>query len=196
MLTAVRFQFSGFLFTIVAVKKLLTLFLLFLFLLNVLGYYGVFVGLQLRITQQLKQNFDDENYLHKEITFKVPLAVPYSTDAKEFNRVDGEFKYKGEVYRLVKQRLQSDTLFIVCVKDSTTKRINQALEDYVKTFTDKPVSSKGNSKSIQNLNKDFLTNSISIEKQNAGWEKTLLFYLVQQQYERVNISLNSPPPRA
>lgn len=161
-----------------------------------LGYYGVFVGLQLKITQQLKQNFDDENYRHQEITFKIPLAVPYSTDAKEFSRVDGEFKHKGEVYRLVKQRLHSDTLFIVCVKDNTTKRINQALEDYVKTFTDKPVSSKGNSKNTQSLIKDFLTNSISIENQNSGWKKTLSFYLVQQQFERVNISLTGPPPRA
>ncbi len=177
-------------------KKIASLFLLFLFLLNVLGYYGVFVGMQVKTTQQMRQNFDDDNYDHQEITFKVPLSVPYNTDSKEYNRVDGEFEHNGEVYRLVKQRFQSDTLYIVCVKDNTSKDINQALEDYVKTFTDKPVNSKGNSKNIQNLIKDFLTQSISIEKQNSGWEKTLTFYVVEHQYELVSSSLTGPPPRA
>lgn len=177
-------------------KKLLTLFLLFLFLLNVLGYYGVFVGLQVRTTQQMRQDFDDDTYDHQEVTFKIPLTVPYSTDSKEFTRVDGEFEHQGEVFRLVKQRLQTDTLYIVCVKDNTSKKINQALADYVKTFTDKPVSSKGNSKNIQNLIKDYLTQSISIEKQNSGWEKTFTFYVVEHSYELVNSSLTGPPPRA
>ena len=177
-------------------KKIATLFLLFLFLLNVLGYYGVFVGLQVKTTQQMRQNFDDDNYDHQEITFKVPLTVPYNTDSKEYSRVDGEFEHNGEVYRLVKQRFQSDTLYIVCVKDNTSKDINQALEDYVKTFTDKPASSKGNSKNIQNLIKDYITQSISIEKQNSGWEKTFTFYVVEHQYELVNRSLTGPPPRA
>ena len=177
-------------------KKLLSIILLFLFLLNVLGYYGVFVGLQVKTTQQMRQDFDDENYLHQEITLKVPLTVPYSTDSREFRRVDGEFEHQGEVYRLVKQRLQSDTLYIVCVKDNTSKRINQALADYVKTFTDKPVSSKGNSKSVQNLIKDYISHSISIEKQESGWEKSITFPSLNHSYELVNSSVTGPPPKA
>lgn len=170
--------------------------MLFLFLLNVLGYYGVFVGLQVKTTKQMRQNFDDETYDHQEITFKVPLTVPYFTDSREYTRVDGEFEHDGDVYRLVKQRLQSDTLYIVCVKDHTSKDINQALEDYVKTFTDKPVSTKGNSKNIQNLIKDYITQSISMENQNTGWVKTFLFYPTNHQYELVTNSLVGPPPRA
>jgi hypothetical protein len=161
----------------------------------VLGYYGVFIGLQLKTTQKMRENFDEDNYTHQEITFKIPLAVPYSTDSKEFRRVDGEFEHQGEIYRLVKQRLKSDTLFIVCVKDNVSKRISQALEDYVKTFTDKPANSKGNSKTIQNLIKDFICNAISIEKQNSGWEKTLSFYRVESQYQPIDCSFTGPPPR-
>ncbi|MBK5278548.1 MAG: hypothetical protein JJE09_06760, partial [Bacteroidia bacterium] len=99
-------------------KKHLTLFLLFLFLLNMLGYYGVFIGLQVQTTLQMRQKFDDENYSHQEVIFKMPLAIPYSTDSKEYTRVDGEFEHNGDMYRLVKQRLQSDTLYIVCIKDN------------------------------------------------------------------------------
>ena len=144
----------------------------------------------------MRQHFDDENFIHQEVTFKLPLTVPYSTDSKEYSRVDGEFEHNGEVYRLVKQRLQSDTLYIVCVKDITTKRINQALTDYVKSFTDKPINSKGNSKTIQNLIKDFLCCSISIKKQTDGWEKTISFHFIEHHYELVTSSLTGPPPRA
>ena len=82
------------------VKKVISLFLLFLFLLNVLGYYGIFVGLQSKTAQQMRADFDEENYHHQEVTIKVPLTVPYSTDSREYSRVDGEFEHKGEVYRL------------------------------------------------------------------------------------------------
>ena len=144
----------------------------------------------------MRQTFDEGNYHHQEITFKIPLTVPYSTDSREYNRVDGEFEHNGEVYRLVKQRLQSDTLYIVCVKDNTSKQINQALEDYVKTFSDNPVSSKGNSKTVQNFIKDFISQSISIEEQTSGWQKTISYYSVEHQYELVSSSLTGPPPRA
>ena len=178
------------------VKRLVTLFLLFLFLLNVLGYYGVFVGWQAKTSQQMRQTFDDDDYDHQEITFKIRLTVPYLADSKEYNRVDGEFEHKGEVYRLVKQRLQSDTLYIVCVKDNTSKQINQALEDYVKTFSDNPGNSKGSSKNSQNLIKDFICNSISIERQTSGWKETLSFSAIDDRYEIVSSSLTGPPPRA
>ncbi|MBK5279649.1 MAG: hypothetical protein JJE09_12380 [Bacteroidia bacterium] len=177
-------------------KKHLTLFLLFLFLLNMLGYYGVFLGMQVQTTMQMRHKFDDQNYSHQEVIFKIPLAIPYSTDSKEYTRVDGEFEHNGDVYRLVKQRLQSDTLYIVCIKDNTSKRINQALEDYVKTFTDKPYSSKGKSKSFNNLIKDFLTTSLSIEKQNSGWEKVFDFFPIEICSDLITLSHTGPPPRA
>jgi hypothetical protein len=195
-LPCVSFFFRDFFFTIVVVKKIATLFLLFLFLLNVLGYYGVFVGLQVKTTQQMRQNFDDDNYVHQEITFKVPLTVPYNTDSKEYSRVDGEFEHNGEVYRLVKQRFQSDTLYIVCVKDNTSKDINQALEDYVKTFTDKPVSSKGNSKNIQNLIKDYITTSTALQTRNKGWSYAVLRGDVVVSYPSWTSQSTSPPPKA
>ncbi len=144
----------------------------------------------------MRQQFDDEDYQHEELTFKIPLTVPYSTDSKEYTRVDGEFEQDGEVYRLVKQKLQSDTLYIVCVKDNTSKNIKQALADYVKTFSDKPVSSKGNTKTLQNLIKDYLCHTVSMERQNSGWEKTISFYSAEHRYELVQASLTGPPPRA
>jgi hypothetical protein len=144
----------------------------------------------------MQTRFDNEEYSHtQEITIKVPLTIPYATDSREYTRVDGEFEHLGEVYRMVKQKLLSDTLYIVCVKDKTSKEINQALADYVKTFTDKPVSEKSNSKTSQNLIKDYMVSSIALQTGSDGWNHVLAHGAQTKEYNTLCIQLNSPPPQ-
>jgi hypothetical protein len=145
------------------VKRTITLILLIVFLLNVVGYYGVFVGLRFSSELALRQQFDAESYDEQEVTIKVPITIPYATDSRDFERVDGEFEYEGQVYRLVKQKLQSDTLHIVCVKDQQTQTINQALADYVKSYTDKPANAKQGTKTVAQFTKDFISCTTSVE---------------------------------
>jgi len=154
-------------------RKGVALIMLFVFLLNVLGYYGIFVGLRLRNVQELVQKLDDNAYKASEaITFKMPITVPYNIDSRDFERVDGEFEHNGEVYRLVKQKLSQDTLYIVCVKDQESKKINQVLADYVKTFTDKPSSAKQGAKTTPSLIKDYISFAVAISNTSTGWEST------------------------
>jgi hypothetical protein len=179
------------------VKKPLTLILLALFLLNVLGYYGVFVGLQVKSGQTMRDRFDSENYsAEQEVTIKVPITIPYATDSRGYERVDGEFEHNGQIYRLVKQKLQSDTLFIVCIKDNQAEKINQALEDYVKTFTDKPFNAKQNVKA-QIFSKDYISTSISIETLAIGWDFVSATQMAQQNFYRFDFNQYiSQPPEA
>jgi hypothetical protein len=180
-----------------SVKKLLTLSLLALFLLNVLGYYGVFVGLQVKSGQAMRDRFDSENYsAEHQVTIKVPITIPYATDSRGYERVDGEFEHNGQIYRLVKQKLQSDTLFIVCIKDNQAEKINQALEDYVKTFTDKPVNSKRGSTFSFQFSKDFLSNIIEIKSSASGWNALFSFTGVIDTYLFTSQDCASPPPRS
>ncbi len=170
--------------------------MLVLFLLNVLGYYGIFMGLQVVNEKEMRALFDDDNFLlEEEITIKVPITVPYATDSREFTRVDGTFEHQGEVFRMVKQRYISDTLFIVCVKDHTSKKIKQALTDYVKTFTDKPSSEKSSTKTIQNFIKDYISCSTVLQSEESGWNKVLTHRTSTSLFESLTIQLNSPPPK-
>ncbi|NOS91359.1 MAG: hypothetical protein HOP30_05525 [Cyclobacteriaceae bacterium] len=150
-------------------KRTITLILLVIFLLNVVGYYGVFVGLRFTSEVALRQQFDAENYDQQEVMIKVPITIPYATDSRDFERVDGEFEHEGQVYRLVKQKLQSDTLYIVCVKDQQTQTINQALADYVKSYTDKPANAKQGTKTVAQFTKDFISCTTSLEPVTYGW---------------------------
>ncbi|MBL7871118.1 MAG: hypothetical protein JNM78_05870 [Cyclobacteriaceae bacterium] len=177
-------------------KRGFTLFLLGLFLLNVLGYYGIFLGLQVNNTLTLQEQFDNDDYAHlKEVTVKVPLTVPYQSDTREYVRVNGEFEHEGDVYKMVKQRLQRDTLYIVCVKDNTSKKIKQALRDYVKTYTDKPVNQKGNPKTIQNFIKDYISTATVLQNHEDGWFQVIHASGWLSSYQSLSIQHISPPPQ-
>src|ERR1041385_6528742 len=92
-----------------SVKRLFAIVILNIFLLNVLGYYGVLLGLKADSGAEVASRLDSDMYdLGGTVTFKVPLAVPYAMDSEGYERVSGEFKKDGEIYRLVKQRLYQD----------------------------------------------------------------------------------------
>ena len=139
-------------------------------LLNTLGYYGIFLGLHYQNDQAMSRAFDSDNYDHlNTITLKVPVSVPYMPDQPDFDRVDGQFEYNGELYRMVKQRYAKDTLTVVCVTDTEHKKIDLALADYVKTFTDKASDTKPRSKVSLNFIKDYLPISFKIKSSTGGW---------------------------
>lgn len=152
-------------------RQLFSIAFTFLLLLNVMGYYGVFLGLQYKNDQEMIQKFDAENYSDDEtITIKIPISIPYATDSKGFERVDGKFEHKGEFYRLVKQKLSQDTLYVVCVKDHQDKRIDDAITSFVKTFTDKPADQHSNSKVVVSFIKDYLPQTFTVQHLSLGWE--------------------------
>ncbi len=170
--------------------------MLVLFLLNVLGFYGIFVGLQFKYAEKANQNLDEDRYSGADVlTFQIPLTVPYYSGTQDYERVNGEFEHEGEVYRLLKQKLYRDTLYIVCVKDRESKKINQALTDYVKTFTDKPVNAKQqNTKQLQAFSKDYFSTHISTESQSTGWNNSLIHSNFLTQYRYHGASDISYPP--
>lgn len=152
-------------------KPLLSLALVALLLLNVLGYYALFVGLQYRNDRAMTRMFDAGTYEESQlITIKLPLTVPYLSDYKGFERVDGKFWHDGQVYRLVKQKYAQDTLTVVCTKDRESVRIQDALSDFVKTFTDTPIQNQANAKLVFSISKDYMQETFSLETLASGWQ--------------------------
>jgi hypothetical protein len=147
----------------------------FLILLNVLGYYGIFVGLGYKNTQEVTRQLDSDRYDESNtVLIKVPLSIPYAVNT-EYERVDGEFNHEGQVYRLVKQKLVNDTLFVVCLKDEKGTAINRALTDYVKTFSDKPADSKSNQKDQFSFVKEYVLRGVADTMSGTySWERDLL----------------------
>lgn len=175
-------------------KRIVSSVLVVLLLLNVMGFYGVFVGLKYSNTQSLLQRFEENRFSDLQtVTIHVPLTIPYYPNTG-FERVDGEIEHNGEVYRLVKQRYANDTLSIVCVKDLHSKNIKQALKDYVKSFTDSPAQSS-QTKTIPGFIKDYLSAETQIGLLSAGWSYDLIPSFFTTAFGNVSLSTASPPPK-
>jgi len=140
-----------------------------------MGYYGVFLGLHLKNAIAMSKALDSDLYdKSNTITLKIAVSIPYMPDQADFDRVEGKFEHNGELYRMVKQRYAKDTLTVVCVKDTEHKRIDLALSDYVKTFTDKATDTKPTSKTTISFIKDYLPNSFEIDSATEGWTLRVL----------------------
>lgn len=177
-------------------KKFIAIFLVILLFFNALGIVGLFMGLQYKSGLDLVQRLDDQQYSEEEtVTIKVPMALPYHIDSDEYRRVDGEIEHNGEFYRLVKQKLEKDTLYIVCIKDQDSKRIKQALSDYVKTFTDKPADAKHSLKFSAGFAQDFLPTSIEITSSSFGWNYALAVVSILDSFNSRALTVFSPPPQ-
>jgi hypothetical protein len=165
-------------------------------LFNALGFYGLLVGLEYKAGLDLVARLNKEQYRAEEtVTLKVPMALPYYIDKGCFERVDGQIAHQGEFYRLVKQKLENDTLYIVCIRDNDSKLINQALSDYVKTFTDKPVDNKHTSKYAIDFIKEFLPSFITLSTEARGWNCCVHTDTVPDFFSSISLSVFSPPPR-
>jgi len=112
-------------------KKLVSIGLLILFSFNLGGYYFLFWALQSRADQQLAAKLDENiNHVGNSFEVKIPLSLPYPLQQTDFQRKDGEFVYKNEHFRLVKQKLEHDTLTIVCVKDQKSQQLTHVMEEF------------------------------------------------------------------
>jgi hypothetical protein len=151
------------------VKRLLTIVVLHVFLLNVLGYYGILLGLRAHAGEELSEMLNSDMYdLGGSVTFKIPLTVPYGVNSEFYERVSGEFEKDGVTYRMVKQRLYHDILYIVCVKDDLSSKINQALADLAQSFAgqgddDQKTAAPG-------FIKDYITSITSLASSQPGWQ--------------------------
>lgn len=153
-------------------RKLFSILFIALILFNISGYYAVFLGLQYKNERELTEKFDTESYGDSEtITIKIPIAIPYASESTEFERVDGEFEHNGEYYRLIKQLFSQDTLYVVCLKDIQSKRINKAMGDYIKTFTGKPGNTPETNTFNDSIIKDYIAQAFSISHLSSGWQR-------------------------
>ncbi len=152
------------------VKKSIALGLILIFLFNIIGYHGFYAAMRYQIRARISQQLDDGSYsLDQAITFKTPLSLPYPMGNTDSPRIDGDFEFNGEFFKLAKQTLENDTLYIVLVKNSEEKRLLTTLTDYVKLSIDHAGDTKHSTLKLHgNIVKDFTTGMAKIEILSYG----------------------------
>lgn len=178
-------------------KKAFSITLLALFLFQFVGYYFVYMGLRYQVKSEMLVRLDAGNYSKEEtLTLKIPFTLPYWMDSREYERVNGEFQYQGEFYQLIEQKLEKDTLYVICIRDVQEKKLHEVMTDYVKLTNDLPTSSHKTLKLLSSLMKDYVK-SVPAEISNSkGWFREFCFAEPSFHLLTLASPVYSPPPES
>ena len=177
-------------------KKAVSTILLMVFLFNVGGYYIIFWGLRHHHNSQFSAKLDANLYSEEEtVEIKIPITLPYPHPQRGFERVSGKFEHNGEHYKLVKQQLRNDTLYVICIRDVQEKILVETMEEYANLSNDMPSNSDKDITLLGKLLKDFETLEEPGILETEGWCASLSFspgdfHLVTQ-----GKTILSPPPK-
>lgn len=85
----------------------------------------------------LEQKLDGRQYNDEELlSVKTSLSLPYYTPSNEFQRAYGSIVVDGVVYEYVKQRVQNDTLELLCLPNAAKTRLRDASNELTKSSAD------------------------------------------------------------
>jgi len=122
-----------------ALKKLTAIFLLALFIFNMVGYRLLMDYAMDKADENFEARLDKGHFDESElITVKVPLNLPYQTNWKEFERVNGEMNVNGTVYKYVQRKVYNDTLILQCIPHHEKTELEKKANDYFGRVNDLP----------------------------------------------------------
>ena len=88
-------------------------------------------------TAQLELQLDNKEYdAAMLVELRVPVSLPYQTDWKEFERVDGEIEFNGMHYKYVERKLEGGEMIYKCIPDNSKKQLINARENFFKLVND------------------------------------------------------------
>ncbi|HRI19942.1 MAG TPA: hypothetical protein PLA68_03270 [Panacibacter sp.] len=120
-----------------ALKKGAAILLLILFVFNGGGYRVLISYMQHKEDAEFVTYLDNENYNEEDLVeVKVPLNVPYQSNWKNYERVNGEINLNGQVYNYVKRKVYNDTMIFLCIRHETKTELQQIENDYFGKIND------------------------------------------------------------
>ncbi|GAC1426037.1 MAG: hypothetical protein NVS9B7_28110 [Flavisolibacter sp.] len=104
---------------------------------NLIGYKLLFDYLQNTNDELVQLALDKNNFNDSDlITLKIPISLPYITDYKDFERVDGEVTINGIFYRYVKRKVENGELILMCLPDRKKMELMSGKEAFFKLAND------------------------------------------------------------
>jgi hypothetical protein len=126
------------------VKKLAAILLLALFVFNTVGF-RLFIDYTLnKADEKFEAKLDKGSYnLSELVTIKIPLNLPYQSNSKDFERVDGEVNVNGIIYKYVQRKIFNDTLILQCIPHEEKTALQEKANDYMGKVNDLPGNDNG-----------------------------------------------------
>jgi hypothetical protein len=134
----VRFFYQKiiYLFTKTAgLKKSIAIILLLIHGFNLVGYPAMFALLQHNAGHRFIAQIDEGQYNDADLVeVKIPYPLPYSTNWKHYERINGEMEVQGIHYNYVKRKLSNDTLYLMCIPNTEKTKLSADSKDYFNVF--------------------------------------------------------------
>ena len=155
----------------------------------------VFWGLENQARKDLLLRLDADDYSEKDLmVLTIPMSLPYPAMGNSYERVNGEFTHKGKNYKLVKQKIENDTVFIVCMLDRKASKIASALSDYSKVANDVPVDSKQAVSVLSKLYKEYNTSEFTLMYKSRLLFERVYYAMNPEFIAGPSYHVDSPPP--
>ena len=110
---------------------------------NIVGYKFVANYFESKATQDLQNLLDQNSYSDADlISFKFESSLPYHSNSKEFETMNGNIDINGVNYQYVKMRFYNDSLEILCIPNILNSSIKNSQNDFAKQLIDNTASSQ------------------------------------------------------
>jgi hypothetical protein len=182
-------------------KKIASVLLISLLLLNWFGYNLVVNYLQHNADIRLEALLDNSVYEEEElIEIKIPTNIPYLNSWAHFERYDGEVEMNGKIYKYVKRKVYNDTLYLLCIPNTKKMQLENSRNDYLATSGDYASNNTGKSGkskpvSLKNLLSEYDATSFVCHVRQA-WKNEVV-YIFSFKHNRLltfpHISPGQPP---
>lgn len=106
-----------------------------------------------------------------------------------------EFEFQGQMYDIVEQRVQGDTVIFTCYKDEKETRLNQELDKTVARAIGQDPAQKNNNDRLAKFFKTLYQPASSVWSPTLLLSSTLNFELCTLNYQSGFIAPPSPPPK-
>lgn len=99
-------------------------------------------------SNQLELQLDNKQYDETTlIEIRIPVSLPYQTNWKEFERVDGEVEFNGMYYKFVERKLENGEIIYKCIPNEGKALLVNARENFFKLVNDLQTQQSSNKKS-------------------------------------------------
>jgi hypothetical protein len=119
-------------------KKIAALLLLGILTFNWFGYRLYIAIVENSENNKLEARLDENNYDESDlVSIKISaIDLPYYTNSKLFERVDGHVEINGIKYKFVKRRMFNNCLEFLCIPNKTAMSLQTAKDNYFKSIND------------------------------------------------------------
>jgi hypothetical protein len=158
-------------------------------LFNTVGYMYVLNWRQGELARKAKELIDTHaSEISGNLIFTLPMQGP-TKDSKDYNsneytRIDGEIKFEGIMYRMVKQKIHNNLLYVVCVNDKATQIATEEVNAIISAVSGQPdkESTPGAMKVINSLLKYCSLSTTMANGGNTGWCRKVVFANNEETY--------------